>query len=63
MKTIKYEGLARRRDLYLTTHNIHKRQTAMSLVKFELSIPKSERPQTYALDFAGRWDRLLSIQL
>jgi len=25
------EGSARRRDLYLTTHDIHKRQTSMSL--------------------------------
>jgi hypothetical protein len=56
---IKYKGSARRRDLYLTTHNIHKRQTAMTLVKFELAIPKSEWSQTYALDCAGRWDWLI----
>jgi hypothetical protein len=32
------EWSARRRDLYLTTHNTHSRQTSMSLVGFELTI-------------------------
>jgi hypothetical protein len=32
------EGSARRRDLYLTTHNIHKRQTYMLLEGFEPTI-------------------------
>jgi hypothetical protein len=44
------EGPARRRDLYLTTHNTHKRQTSMPPVGFKPTIPVSERPQTHALD-------------
>jgi hypothetical protein len=44
------EGPARRRDLYLTTHNTHKRQTSMPPVRFEPTILVSERPQTHALD-------------
>jgi hypothetical protein len=44
---------ARRRDLYLTTHNTHNRQTSISPVGFELATPASKRPQTYALDRAG----------
>ena len=42
---------ARRRDLYLTTHNIHERQTSVPPVGFEPAIlPTSQRPQTHALD-------------
>ena len=44
------ETSARRRDLYLTTHNTHNRQTSMPPVGFEPTISASERPQTYALD-------------
>jgi hypothetical protein len=47
------EGPARRRDLYLTTHNTHKRQTSMPPVGFKPTIPVSERPQTHALDRAA----------
>jgi hypothetical protein len=47
------EGPARRRDLYLTTHNTHNRQTTMPPVGFEPAIPVSERPQTHALDRAA----------
>jgi hypothetical protein len=36
------EESARRSDLYLTTHNTHKRQTSMP--PFEPTIPVSERP-------------------
>jgi hypothetical protein len=43
---------ARRRDLYLTTHNTHNRQTSMSPAWFEPAIPASWRSQTHALD---RW--------
>jgi hypothetical protein len=43
---------ARRRDLYLKTHNIHKRTTPMPPVAFETSIPTSKRPFTHALDSA-----------
>jgi hypothetical protein len=44
------EGPARRRDLYLTSHNTHKRQTSMPPVGFKPTILVSERPQTHALD-------------
>jgi len=47
------EWSARRRDLYLTTHNTHNRQTSMPRVRFEPTISASERPQTYALDRAA----------
>jgi hypothetical protein len=43
------ERSARRRDLYLTTHNSHNRQTSMPPAAFEPTIPVSERPQTHAL--------------
>jgi hypothetical protein len=43
------EWSARRRDLYLTTHNIHNRQTSTSPVRFEPMISAGERPETYAL--------------
>ena len=46
------EWSARRRDLYLTTHNTHNRQTSMPPVGFEPTISAGERPQTYALDSA-----------
>jgi hypothetical protein len=39
------------RDLYLTTHNIHTRQTFMPSVGFETPVPASERPRIHA------WDR------
>ena len=47
------EWSAHRRDLYLTTHNTHSRQTSMAPMGFEPAIPASERPQTYALDRAA----------
>jgi hypothetical protein len=37
---------ARRRDLYLKTHNTHTRQTSMPTAGLESTIPASERPQT-----------------
>jgi hypothetical protein len=49
-RTPLYEGSARRRDLYLTTHNTHNRETSMPPVGFELTIPASEWPQTDTLD-------------
>ena len=49
------EWSARHRDLYLTTHNTHNRQTSMSRVGFEPTISAGERPQTYALDRAARY--------
>ena len=47
------EGSARRRDLYPTTHNIHKRRTLKTLARFEPAIPASERTQTCVLDGAA----------
>ena len=44
------EWSPRLRDLYLTTHNTHKRQSSMPPAGFESTIPTSERPQTHALD-------------
>ena len=44
------EGPARRKELYLTAHNTHKRQTSIPPARFEPSIPKSKRPQTNSLD-------------
>jgi len=46
------EWSARRRDLYLTTHNTHNRQTSMPPVGFEPTISVGKRPQNYALDRA-----------
>ena len=47
------EGPACRRDLYLTTHNTHNRQTSMPPAGFEPTIPSGERSSTYALDRAA----------
>ena len=47
------ERPARRRELYLTAHKTHKRQTSMPPAGFEPTIPASERPQTHALDLAA----------
>jgi len=41
------------RDLYLTTHNTHNRQSSMPLSGFKPTIPVSEQPQTHALDRAA----------
>ena len=46
------KGSARRRGLYLTTHNTHNRQTSLPPVGFEPTISAGERPQTYVLDRA-----------
>jgi hypothetical protein len=46
-------GSARRRELYLTTHKIYKRQTFMPAAGFDPAIPASERPQTHSLDRAA----------
>jgi len=47
------EWSARRGDLYLTTHNTHKRQKSMPLGRFDPTIPASERPQTHTLGRAA----------
>ena len=44
---------ARRRDLYLTTHNTHKRQSSMPPEGFEPAIPASKRQKIHVLDRAG----------
>jgi len=45
------EGSSRRRDLYLTTHNTHKRQKSYMLpAGFEPTVPASKRPQTHTLN-------------
>jgi len=52
---------ARRRDLYLTAHNNHNRQTSMPSVGFEPTISAGERPQTYALERAATVTGLIII--
>jgi hypothetical protein len=47
------EWPARRRDLYLTTHNTSQQKTTMPPAGFEPKISAGERPQTYALDRAA----------
>jgi hypothetical protein len=49
------EWSVRRRDLYLTTHNAHNRQTSMPPVGFVPTIAAGERPSTYAFDRAAIW--------
>jgi len=44
------EGSARIRDLHLTTHYTHKRQTSMTPAGFEPTIPATDRPQSHSLD-------------
>jgi len=52
-RTLLNEWSARRRDLYLTTHNTHNRQTSMLPVRFEPTTLAGDRPQTYDLDRAA----------
>jgi hypothetical protein len=53
------ERSARRRDLYLTTHDTQNRQASMPRAGLEPAIPASERPRTQALDRTatgiGKW--------
>ena len=51
-RTSQDEESARRRDLYLRTHNIYRRAMSMPPAGVETTIPASERPQTYNLDSA-----------
>ena len=57
------EGSARRRDLYLTTHNTHNRQTSMPLVGFEPAIPPSVRSQTHALNRAATGTGIYTVYI
>jgi hypothetical protein len=52
-RTPLHEWSARRRDLYLTTHNTHNREIFVAPAGFEPVIPATERPQTHALDRAA----------
>ena len=47
------EWSAPRRDLYMTTHNTHKRQTSTPLAEFEPAITADKLLQTHALDRAA----------
>jgi hypothetical protein len=47
------EWSARRRDIYLTTHNTHKRPTSIPPTGFEPAIPAGKWPQTDTLDRAA----------
>ena len=60
-KTPLDKGSALHGDLYLTTHNTHKRQTSMPPAEFEPAISPSVRPQTYALDrsVTGIFDNII----
>ena len=62
-RTLLDEWSARRRDLYLTTHNTHNRQISMLPVGFEPTISASERPQTYALDRAATAYHIIYIYI
>jgi hypothetical protein len=61
-RTTLAERSARRRDLYLTRHNTHNRQT-MSPVGFECTIPESERLQTHALRCPYTYDSGSRVRL
>jgi len=56
------EWSTRSRDLYLTTHKTHKKQTSMPPAGFEPAIPASERPQTEALDGAATGTGTLDVR-
>jgi hypothetical protein len=64
------EWSARRRNLYLTTNNIHKKQTFMPPAGFEHAIPASDSPQTHALRRAStgigicrnKWARYIFVE-
>ena len=49
------EWSARLRDLYLATHNTHKRQVSMLPAGFETVVLSSKQSQTHALDRAATW--------
>ena len=48
------ERSARRRNLYLTTHNTHNRQTSMPKARFKSAIPGSERALERSATRIGR---------
>jgi hypothetical protein len=52
------EWTARCRDLYLTTHNTHKRQTPMLPVGFEHTIPSKRATTDTSFRPCSHWDQL-----
>jgi hypothetical protein len=54
---------ARRRDLYMTTHDIHKRHTSMPPAGFETTIPATEWTQTRGAATGIGWLWLYRIDL
>jgi len=56
------EWSARRRDVYLTTHNTSNRQTSMPPAGFEPAVSASKRPQTHALVRVATGTGLSGIQ-
>jgi len=48
----------RRRNLHLTTHNVHNGQTSMPPAGFEPAIPESDASQAHALDRAATGKRI-----
>ena len=48
-----YGLLDQTRDLYLTTHNTHNRQTDMPSARFDPTVSAGERQEIYALDRAA----------
>jgi len=59
-KTPLDEWSARRRDLYLTPQNTHKRYPCPP-AGFEPAMPACNRPQTHAMDRAATGDRCLTV--
>jgi len=57
------EWSARRRDLYVTTHNTHNRQTSIPPAVFEPTISSGERSQTYALDRTASGTGIIIISI
>jgi hypothetical protein len=59
------EGSARCRELNLTTHHTHKRQTSMPRAGFELAVPARAWPHAYTLDrtATGIGDLLFAVNV
>jgi len=53
IKTPQAKWSARWRDLYLTTHYTHKRQSSIPSPAFEHAIPVCGQPQTHAFNCAA----------
>jgi len=58
-RTLLDEWSARRRDLYLTTHNTHNTQESIPPAGSETTIPASEQPQIHALDSSANGSSLV----